>query len=327
VAAKTKRLDMQAILFFLVVCMAALMLPGWVLSPASGAIAYGIAALGICVLMRTGNITFGQSLPLCAGSYSAALFPQVFGINEFFLNCLVGGLAAAGIVGILGAFMKRYTGIFFAMLTLAFAMVLYGTLANITVLGGTDGFNAPAPSFLGYRPEQALRPALTFFCAGVVGVIVLVLVNRFYSSRMGWAARAVGANDIRISYLGANTGNIVWFSIMLSGFLAGVGGALVAAVTGHVTPELAYWTHSGELVLIAILGNSSQAIAIFAASALIEGLRLLTSTAFPHTWQGGLGLMLLIIVLLFPNGLDALWRNGFRSLKAAAGEKKAEGGK
>lgn len=303
--------DIQASVLFIMVCVAALTLPNWMLSPASSALAFGIAALGICVLMRTGNITFGQSLPLCIGSYSAALLPRLIGVNEFFLNCLVGGISAAIIMGILGGFMKRYTGIFFAMLTLAFAMVLYGTLANVTLLGGTDGFNAPAPSFLGYSPEQALRPSMTFFCSGIVGVGMLVLINRFYSSRMGWAARAVGANDIRTSYLGASTGNVIWMSIMLSGFLAGVGGALVASITGHVTPELAYWTHSGELVLIAILGNSSQPIAIFAAAALIEGLRLLTSTAFPYTWQGGLGSMLLIIVFLFPNGLDALWRRSF----------------
>lgn len=303
-----RRWDLPVIVLFALVSLATLTLPNWMLFPASAAMANAIAALGICALMRTGNITFGQSLPLCVGSYVAALLPRLVGVNDLFLNCLMAGLASAAISGLLGAFMKRYSGIFFAMLTLAFAMVLYGTLANVTALGGTDGFTAPAPSFLGYTPSQQHRPAFTFFGAGIVGVAALFLTNRFFESRAGWAARAVGANDIRVAYLGADAGSIVWISISYSGFLAGLGGALTAAITGHVTPDLAYWTHSGELVLIAILGNSSHAIAIFMASIVIETMRVVSSAAFPYTWQGGLGLMLLAIVFLLPDGLDPLFR-------------------
>jgi len=318
-SSKYRRLNLPAVVLFAVVCLATAALPNWMLFPASAAMANAIAALGICALMRTGNITFGQSLPLCVGSYIAALLPQLFGVNDFFLNCMMAGLAAGGINSVLGAFMKRYTGIFFAMLTLAFAMVLYGTLANITALGGTDGFSAPAPSFLGYTPSQEHRPSLTFFCAGLVGVAALFLTNRFFESRTGWAARAVGANDIRVAYLGANASSVLWISISYSGFLAGVGGALMAAITGHVTPDLAYWTHSGELVLIAILGNSSQAIAIFVASIVIETMRVVSSAAFPYTWQGGLGLMLLAIVFLLPDGLDAVIRRRVGRLNSNTG--------
>lgn len=301
-------MDLPAAVLLALVCLAALTLPNWMLFPASAAMANAVAALGICALMRSGHVTFGQSLPLCVGSYVAALLPRLVGANDLFLNCLIAGLAGAAINGLLGAFMKRYGGIFFAMLTLAFAMVLYGSLANVTALGGTDGFSAPPPGFLGYIPSQQHRPVLTFFGAGVVGVAALFLTNRFFESRSGWAARAVGANDIRVAYLGADAGSIVWISIAYSGFLGGLGGALTAAITGHVTPDLAYWTHSGELVLIAILGNSSQAIAIFIASAVIETMRVVSSAAFPYTWQAGLGVMLLAIVLLLPDGLDALFR-------------------
>lgn len=313
-ARSSKRWDWQAVLLLVLVCLAALFLPAWMLFPVSAALASAIAALGVAVLMKTGNITFGQSLPLCVGSYAAALLPRLLGVNDLFLNCLLAGLAAGAVNLVLGAFMKRYSGIFFAMLTLAFSMVLYGSLANVAALGGTDGFNAPAPSLLGYIPSNDTRPGAMLLGAGLVAVMALHLTNRFLDSRIGWIARAVGANDIRVAYLGADARSAVWVSIVYSGLLAGVGGALNAAITGHVTPETAYWTHSGELVLIAILGNSSQALAIFAASLLIEAMRVASSAMFPYTWQGGLGIMLLAIVLLFPNGLD----NWFRKLALMA---------
>jgi branched-chain amino acid transport system permease protein len=305
---KPKRWDWQVVLLLALVCLAALLLPDWMLFPISAALASAIAALGVAVLMKTGNITFGQSLPLCVGSYTAALLPRLIGVNDLFLNCLLAGLAAGVVNFILGAFMKRYSGIFFAMLTLAFSMVLYGSLANVAALGGTDGFNAPAPSLIGYAPLQDIRPSIMLLGAGAVAAAALYLTNRFLDSRIGWIARAVGANDIRVTYLGADVRSAVWVSIVYSGVLAGVGGALNAAITGHVTPETAYWTHSGELVLIAILGNSSQAIAIFAASLMIEAMRVVSSAMFPYTWQGGLGIMLLAIVLLLPNGLDSWFR-------------------
>ena len=303
-----RRREWQAPVLLALVAVLAIGLPDWLLFPTAMALANGVAAMGIAVLMRTGNVTFGQSLPLCVGAYSAALIPSVVGVNDLFLNCLLGGLAACLVTLILGAFMKRYSGIFFAMLTLAFAMVLYGTLANVATLGGTDGFSAPSPNLLGLDPADIGRPVAMLLAVGLVAALSLFITNRFLSSRIGWCARAVGANDIRVAYLGADSQKVVWITIGYSGFLGGVGGALVAALTGHVTPELSYWTHSGELVLIAILGNSSQVIAIFAASLIIEGMRVVSSAMFPYTWQGGLGLMLLAIVLLLPNGLDSLFR-------------------
>lgn len=310
-----RRWDWQVAALLVLIWLAALLLPSWMLFPLSAALANAVAALGIAVLMKTGNVTFGQSLPMCVGSYAAALLPRALGINDLFLNCLLAGISAAMVNFVLGAFMKRYSGIFFAMLTLAFSMVVYGSLANISVLGGTDGFNAPGPSFLGYAPSADARPTAMVLGAGLAAAAALYLTNRFLISRIGWTARAVGANDIRVAYLGADSSKVVWVAIVYSGFLAGIGGALSAAITGHVTPEIAYWTHSGELVLIAILGNSSQSIAIFAAALIIEGMRVVSSAVFPYTWQGGLGIMLLAIVLLLPNGLDAVFRR--RSTTAA----------
>ena len=300
-------------------CLAALALPNWMLFPTSAALANGTAAMGIAVLIKTGNVTFGQSLPLCIGSYSAAFLPHLVGINELFLGCLVAALTASVISFMLGMFLKRYSGIFFAMLTLAFSMVLYGSLANVSSFGGTDGFSVPTPSLLGYTPSAELRPMAMLLGIGVVASLCLHLTDRFWKTRTGWIVKAVGANDIRAGYLGADTRRAVWIAIIYSGALAGIGGALSSAVVGHVTPEIAYWTRSGELVLIAISGNSAYSVAIFAASLLIEAMRVTSSAMFPYTWQGGLGIMLLALVLLLPNGMDVIFKRIFATRRGRQG--------
>src|SRR5690554_5111092 len=168
VSVHKSRREWQAPLLLAVVVAVVLASPDWLLFPAAMALANGVAAMGIVVLMRTGNVTFGQSLPMCIGAYAAALVPSAVGVNDLFLNSLLSGLAGCVAMLILGAFMKRYGGIFFAMLTLAFSMVLYGTLANVTTLGGTDGFTAPSPNLLGIDPATLGRPAAMLLAVGLV---------------------------------------------------------------------------------------------------------------------------------------------------------------
>lgn len=293
--------------------------PDWVTFALSYALANGIAALGIVVLMRTGNVTFGQSLFFCIGAYAGALIPRLTGVGEAVVivaaAIVTGGLLAA----LLGLFLKRFAGIFFAMLTLAMAMVLYGLLAKAPTLGGTDGLSVQMPTFLSVGFD-GFGPTATYVFTAAVALGVVAVTQRLLKSWIGIASIAVGKNDIRVTYLGGNVQGVVWVAYIYAGVLGAVGGALAGIVSGHVAPEMAYWTKSGELVLIALLGNSANAIMVLLASVIIEAIRVFAATEFPHTWQAVLGVLLLAIILLLPDGLDPLVARFARNRSARNGE-------
>src|SRR5438270_12440411 len=124
-------------------------LPTWTLSLATIAASNALIALGIVVLARTGNVSFGQGLFYAAGGYGVALIANAWGITDALGQMLIGAFCG-GLLGILiGPLLARYSGIFFGMLTLALSMVLYGALVKTTVLGGSDGFNIGRPTLFG----------------------------------------------------------------------------------------------------------------------------------------------------------------------------------
>jgi ABC-type branched-subunit amino acid transport system permease subunit len=124
-------------------------LPTWTLSLATVAASNALIALGIVVLARTGNVSFGQGLFFAAGGYGVALIANAWGITDAVAQVIIGAVCG-GLLGlVIGPLIARYSGIFFGMLTLALSMMLYGALLKSTALGGSDGFNVGRPSLLG----------------------------------------------------------------------------------------------------------------------------------------------------------------------------------
>ena len=124
-------------------------LPTWTLSLATIAAANALISLGIVVLARTGNVSFGQGLFFAAGGYGVALIANRWGLTDAVAQVIVGA-ACGGLLGlVIGPLIARYSGIFFGMLTLALSMVFYGALVKSTALGGSDGFNVGRPTLFG----------------------------------------------------------------------------------------------------------------------------------------------------------------------------------
>ena len=95
-------------------------------------------------------------------------------------------------------------------------------------------------------------------------------------------------------------------NFIISGLLGGIGGALAALSLGHIDPDFAFWTTSGEFVFLAILSGYASVIAVFVAAVLLELVRSFSSQYFPNTWQGALGIFLLLVILFLPEGLGSL---------------------
>jgi ABC-type branched-subunit amino acid transport system permease subunit len=281
--------------------------PKWLLFLATMATANGLAVLGIFVLMRGGGASFGQGMFFAIGAYVAAMAPQALGLTDALLRIALGTVAAGAIAAVIAPLLARYRGIFFAMLTLALSMVLFGLLSKSSALGGSDGISVAKPTLLGAalptgRTDYALFAlAITLACAAAWGVTVY---NR---SAAGLLAQAVRGNALRVEYLGASARRSLAISFILCSVLGGLGGAITALVLGHVEPNFSNWTTSGEFVFVAVLAGHTSVAAVFVASLVLEIVRSFSNLYFPNTWQLALGSFLLLVILFRPDGIGSLW--------------------
>ena len=281
--------------------------PKWLLFLTTLAASRGLAVLGIFVLMRGGGASFGQGMFYAIGAYVAALSPQAFGLHDAALRALLGMLAAGLVAAVFAPLLARYRGIFFAMLTLALSMVLFGLLSKTSALGGSDGITIAKPTLLGAALAPQHSDWLLFSMTVVLGVAAAWAVSVYNASQAGLLAQAVRGNSLRVEYLGASARASLATSFILCGLLGGLGGAITALVLGHVEPNFADWTTSGEFVFVAVLAGHHSVAAVFVASLVLEVVRSFSNLYFPNTWQLALGTFLLLVILFRPDGIGSLW--------------------
>jgi branched-chain amino acid transport system permease protein len=290
------------------------MLPTWTLSLATVAASNALIALGIVVLARTGNVSFGQGLFFAAGGYGVALIANTYGITDAVLQVLIGA-ACGGLLGLaIGPLIARYTGIFFGMLTLALSMVLYGALLKTTVLGGSDGFNVGRPTLFGMifsdtREADFMLYAVSVVTTGLAGIVAAVL----FRSELGLVSLAVRGNNLRVEYLGLSARRIVTVNFVIASVFAGASGALALLAQRHIDPQFAYWTTSGEFVFIAVLAGYQSVAAVYLASIALELVRSFSNLYLPNTWQ-----LVLAVILFLPRGIGSLWVRERRGRLASA---------
>ncbi len=282
-------------------------MPKWLLFTATMAASHGVVTLGIVILMRGGVVSFGQGLVFGAGGYAAALLSNHTGLQDAVVLVLAGGLAAALVAAPFAPLLARYRAIFFAMLTLALSMVLYGVLVKTQALGGSDGFNVARPTILGME-LTAEGANLAMYLLSVVVVGILSIAARIYfDSTRGLVALAIRQNELRVEYLGASVRQLMAGDYVIAAFYGGVGGALTALSLGHIEPNFSYWTTSGEFVFAAILAGHHSVAAVYLASFALEMVRSFSTMYFPNTWQLALGLFLLVVIRFMPEGIGSLW--------------------
>ena len=292
---------------FVAALLAGFLLPQWALFLSTVAIAKALVVLGLMVLWRTGLVSFGQALYFGAGGYAAGLAGRWFGLSDAILLLLLGGAVAAVVAWAAGLLLARYREIFFAMLSLAFSMLLYGLLVNTEALGSTDGVNLAQPSFLGHAPSGAAVVRSIYLLTIVTGLIAAWLVHVFLQSTIGQLASPIRDNEIRVEYLGVSVRAVIHLEVVIAGALAGFGGVLTALAVGHIDPEMAYWTTSGGFVFVTILAGTGSVIAPFLGSLLFELVQSFAMAYTPDIWQMMLGGALLLTILFFPGGLWSLF--------------------
>ncbi len=291
---------------FVLLILCGLFMPDWAMFLTTLAFAKGLVSLGIIALMRAGLVSFGQGLYYCIGAYVAAFMNQALGTSDIVLLSMTALVVSGGVGMLVGPILARYRGIFFAMLPLSLSMILYGTLAKLNVIGGTDGLVVRAPTFLGYAPEgEALSFALFVFTS-LMTVIGCLVMRVYFDSERGMILLGIRENELRVEYLGASVRNAIAVTYVLAAALGGLGGLISGVAVGHVSPEHGFWIQSGEFVFIGILSGFYSVGAVFVGAIILEVIRSFSNVYFPLYWQMILGVFLLTVIFLLPNGLGSL---------------------
>ncbi len=301
----TSRLHTVAVTLIVLVALLCAAMP-WLKTPVLLALSNGLAVLGVIVLIRAGQVSFGHAMYACLSGYTVAFVGRAWHLDAL-LQIAIGTIGAAVAGALIGLFMVRYRGIFFGMLNLAFSMVLFSVLGKFGgVTGGTDGLRFDRPSFgFVHLEREGFETALLALALGLA-VVAGWLVQRYFASVDGQALAAIKSNETRLEYLGISAKRVFWGGYVLSAALCGLGGSVFALTQGLVTPEMGYWVRSGEIVFIAILGGSGHALGAFIGAFVFEFIKLYAAALLTGAWQLALGLILIVMVFAAPRGLFGL---------------------
>ena len=281
---------------------------------------FGLFALGFNLLYGyTGLLSFGHAAYYGLGAYGTGIALAKLGVGSVWLGLAV-GIATAGVGGaVIGFFCLRRRGIYFAMLTLAFAQLLYFIAFHLAdVTGGDDGLRGIPQLKLGLAGLAVPIDTTTtfyYFCYVLVGLAVAGL-TRILASPFGAVLQAIRENTSRATACGYDVRRIKLLSFVFSALLTGLAGSLDALRLTVVPIESLYWTTSGQVVIMTLLGGGGTFFGPFvgAGAYLLLEDRL---SVFTESWQLVIGTIFSLFVLFLPRGIWGTILGGFHGRQSA----------
>ncbi len=270
----------------------------------------GMAAMGLnLVLGYGGMVSFGHAAFIGIGAYCAGI-SQFYGITNGWAH---GGfsIVICGFAGLLiGYLALRTSGIYFIMITLAFAQMLFFLFVSLEAYGGDDGMSIDRADFGFIDLYDPLRLYfLIWVCLVIVGLVLMLIVR----SRFGVTLRAIKSNESRVEAMGLSPLRFKMVGYVISAIICGIAGTLFASWQEYVSPDIMHWTRSGELMIIIILGGlGTLAGPLFGAIVFLlleESLPLLlgaVAPAYAENWMIIFGPLLIIVVLFGRGGLTGI---------------------
>src|SRR5690606_12679977 len=260
---------------------------------------YGIFAIGFNILFGlTGYLSFGHAAFLGVGSYAAVWCFKLLTMNV--IPAVVFGMAVAGLFALaIGYVSLRRAGIYFAILTLAFAQMSYNlaysvltpltngetglqlTLRDPRILDSADGpaTSLPFPSLFGLEMNDTwywiaggyvFRFSAGYYVCGLLLILGFYVAMRIFRSPFGMMLKAVRTNQNRLNYTGINTRPYALTAFVISGMYAGLAGGLLASMDPLAGAERMQWTASGEVVLMTILGGTGTLLGPILGAGIIK---------------------------------------------------------
>jgi branched-chain amino acid transport system permease protein len=277
--------------------------------------AYAVILLGLNLLFGyTGLLSFGHALFIGVGAYAGAFLTHRFGVRSLEAILLVAAVAGALVAMPVGALCVRYVKIYFGMLTLAFGMVFYTfVLKFYSLTGGDEGMPFARPLLLGRdlsgipKTDYLIGPYY-YYCLAIL-VLATACMWRIVHSPFGLCLKTIRDNPVKAEALGISVPRYRWLAFVISAVYAAVGGALLGPPTGNVDPTLAYWTHSGNLVFMTLLGGFTHFFGPLLGAFVFIYLQDFVMSIVPY-WRLIFGALLALIVIFAPTGLMGLFADG-----------------
>jgi len=265
-----------------------------------------VAAASLNLILGFGGmVSFGHAAFLGVGAYAVGIL-MFHGVASACISwpssMVIGGLAAL----VIGAISLRTRGVYFIMITLAFAQMLYFVFVSSEQYGGDDGLPLPGRSTMpfGLNPNSNIT---YFYIVLLINAAVLFGMHRLTNSRFGRVLQGIRENEDRMEAVGYAVFRYKLLAFVLAGALAGLAGALLANQNGMVSPSAMAWTQSGSLMIMVILGGVGHIYGSVFGAALVLILEEALSSYTVH-WQLPMGIILLAVVLFAPNGVMSLLR-------------------
>ena len=247
-----------------------------------------------------GMVSFGHAAFVGVGAYTVGILMQ-HGVTSAWLAWPLAMVVSALLALLIGAISLRTQGVYFIMITLAFAQMLYYLAVSLKAYGGDDGLSLPGRSTLGFELTDT---ALYYVTLGLL-VAAIVFVTRLLNARFGQALQAIRENEVRMAALGYAVLRYKLVAFTLAGALAGLAGALLTNQGSFVSPSLMQWSQSGMLMVMVILGGVGHVLGGLVGAAAFLLMEEFLGHMTEH-WQLGLGALLLLVVLVAPQGLMSL---------------------
>ncbi|MGB4361041.1 MAG: branched-chain amino acid ABC transporter permease [Rhodoferax sp.] len=271
---------------------------------ASRFLIFALAATSLNLILGFGGmVSFGHAAFVGVGAYAAGILMQ-HGLPSAWLALALAFVTAGAFALLIGAISLRTRGVYFIMITLAFAQMLYYLMVSVKTYGGDDGLSLSGRFDPGFNLDLS-QDATFYYLVLTLVVAVFLGVQRLLNSRFGHALQAIRDNETRMAAIGFPVYRFKLVAFVLAGALAGLAGALLAHQGGFVSPSMMQWSESGMLMVMVILGGVGQLYGGLVGAVVFLALEELLSSFTIH-WQFGLGAVLLAVVLLAPNGLLSL---------------------
>jgi branched-chain amino acid transport system permease protein len=263
-----------------------------------------MAAISLNLIMGFGGmVSFGHAAYLGIGGYAVGILAKE-GIDTGFVQWPLALAASALFALAVGALSLRTRGVYFIMITLAFAQMIYYVAIGLDRYGGDDGMTIYRRSQFGGLINLSNKTAFYYLCL-VLLLLSAYLVWRLLNSRFGMVVQGARSNDRRMRAIGYPTYRYKLLCFVIAGTLCGLAGVLLANHTDFINPAMMHWTRSGDLIVMVVLGGMGTVLGpVLGALALLlleEALAGIT-----EYWQIIMGPLFLLVVLFARGGIDGL---------------------
>jgi branched-chain amino acid transport system permease protein len=269
-----------------------------------------IGAVSLNLIMGYGGmVSFGHAAYLGIGGYAVGILAKE-GIGSGFIQWPVAVAASALYALVVGALSLRTRGVYFIMITLAFAQMIYYVAIGLDRYGGDDGLTIYHRSTFGGVLDLNNKTVFYYLCFAVL-LAGIYLVSRIVNSRFGLVIQGARANERRMRAIGFPTFRYKLVCFVIAGALCGLAGALLANHTNFISPAMMHWTRSGDLIVMVVLGGLGTLFGPLIGAVVFllleEGLSRLTE--YPDLI---LGPILLFVAIYAHGGIEGLLRGGRR---------------